>query len=187
MSNRALVWTVAVVVVVAVILAGGCPKKVREAAEVARTVGDAQDGSFTMKGEKGEEVKVEAKGEGEEGGSVTVTGPDGTTKSEFGEDAVKQEDVGIDFYPGATVQGGGKASGGKGGSWAAVGLETKDPFDKVASFYKGKYAEGNTVIESPGSLMITIDAGENKGKFIMVAEDKDKGVTTIAIHAGEGA
>jgi hypothetical protein len=42
------------------------------------------------------------------------------------------------------------------------------------------------VIESPGSLMITINAGENKGKMIMVAEDKDKGITTIAIHSGEG-
>jgi hypothetical protein len=183
---RTSAWIAVVVLAVLCLALYGCPKAAKQTAEAVQTAQDAQDGSFTVKGEKGEEVKVETKGEGESG-SVTVTGPDGETKSEFGEQAVKQEDVGIDFYPGATVQGGGKVSGGeKGGSWAAVGLETKDPFDKVAAFYKDKYGKGNTVIESPGSLMITINAGENKGKMIMVAEDKDKGITTIAIHSGEG-
>ncbi|MBM3471668.1 MAG: hypothetical protein FJX75_00165 [Armatimonadetes bacterium] len=183
---RTSAWIGIVVLVVLCLALCGCPKPVKQAAEVARTAQDAQDGNYTVKGEKGEEIKVETKGEGESG-SVTVTGPDGATKSEFGEQAVKQEDVGIDFYPGATVQGGGKVTGGeKGGSWAAVGLETKDPFDKVASWYKDKYGKGNTVIESPGSLMITLNAGENKGKIIMVAEDKDKGITTIGIHSGEG-
>jgi len=176
-----------VVLVVLCLTLCGCPKKVRQVGQAVRTAQDAQDGNFTMKNEKGEEVKVETKGEGESG-TVTVTGPDGETKSEFGEDAVKQEDVGIDFYPGATVAGGGKMSGGKeAGSWASVSLETGDSFDKVSSFYKEKYAKGNTVMESPGSLIITISAGENKGKLIIVSEDKEQGITTIAIQSGAAA
>jgi hypothetical protein len=182
-----MLWIGVAPVVALSLVVGGCPKRVKEAASAVRTAQDAQDGNFTVTNEKGEKVKVETKGEGESG-SVTVTGPDGQTKSEYGQDAVKQEDVGIDFYPGASVEGGGKVSGGdKEGSWAAVNLETNDPFDKVASFYKERYAKGNTVMESPGSLMITIDAGENKGKMIMVAEDKDKGVTTVLIHSAAGA
>jgi len=185
MSMKTTVQVVLAIVVVLCLTLCGCPKKVQQVGQAVQTARDAQDGDFTVKTEKGEEVKVETKGEGE-GGSVTVTGSEG--KMEVGEDVVKQEDVGIDFYPGASVEGGGKMSGGKeGGSWASVSLETGDPFDKVASFYKEKYAKGNTVMESPGSLIITITAGENKGKLIIVSEDKEQGVTTIAIQSAADA
>jgi hypothetical protein len=186
-TTQAMLWIGVAVLVVLSLMVGGCPKRVKQAASAVRTAQDAQDGNFTVTNEKGEKVKVETKGEGESG-SVTVTGPEGQTTSEYGANAVKQEDVGIDFYPGASVESGGKATGGeKGGSWAVVSLETKDPFDKVATFYKDKYAKGNTVMESPGSLMITIDAGENKGKMIMLGEDKDKGVTTVMIQSAADA
>jgi hypothetical protein len=183
---RTTVWIAIVVLAMLCLAVCGCPKPVKQAAEAARTAQDAQDGSFTIKNEKGEETKVEAKGEGESG-STTVTGPNGeTTKSEYGKDTVSEKDVGIAFYPGAIVEMGSKAtaSGESGGSFTQVTLTTKDPLDKVASWYKGKYAEGNTVMDNPGNCMIIFGEGEHKGKIITMTEDKEAGLTRIAIAAG---
>jgi len=184
-----LVCIVVVLVLALVGITGGCgraAKGAKETAEAVRVAKDAQDGSFTVKGEKGEELKVDASKEGGKSGSWSMTDEKGqTTTSEWGANTVTQEDVGIGFYPGATVVTGVKAdTTGAGGTASSTALlETPDPFDKVATFYRGKYGKGNTVIEGPGNLMITIDAGENKGKMIIVGENKEKGVTTIAIQA----
>lgn len=189
MSMRAMSWAVVALLVAALLVTGGCPKKVKQIGEAARVAQDAQDGNFTVKGEKGEEFKFESKGGDADSGKMTVTGPDGQkSTTESGADAVKPEDVGIDFYPGATVEGGTKSSvtGEKGGAFAQVTLTTKDPLDKVASFYKGKYAEGNTVMDAPGSCVIVFGEGENKGKMISVTEEKGEGLTRILISAGSG-
>jgi hypothetical protein len=159
----------------------GCGKA-RQAAEVARTAQDARDGEYTIKGEKGEEVKVETQKDGEDG-KMTVTTKEGTTTTEYGANAVTEKDVGIAFYPGATVESGGSTTttGGKdGGTWASVSLLTTDSFADVAKFYKDKYAQGNTVVEQPDMLMITVSAGENMGKMIMAAPDSGKVRITIA-------
>jgi hypothetical protein len=164
----------------------GCGK-VRQAAEVARVTRAAQDGKFTVRDEKGQEIEVESKQEGDDAGKMTVTTKEGTTTTEFGAKAVSEKDVGVAFYPGATVESGGTATstGGAGaGTWSAVSLVTSDSFADVAKFYKDKYAKGNTVIEQPRHLMITIDSGENSGKVIMVMPDDDTGKTRIGIHAG---
>jgi hypothetical protein len=189
MSTRALLWIAISVLAVAVVVTGGCPKKVQQATEAVRTVQDAQDGDFTVKGEKGEEVKVETEGKDGEDATVTMTGPEGqTTTVETGDKAVSESDVGVAFYPGATVDAGGTVSSGgeKGGTYAQVSLTTSDPFDKVATFYKDKYAKGNTSVDGPGNLMIVFDEGENKGKVVTVTEDKAAGKTTIVIAAASG-
>jgi len=183
---RTSLWVGVVVLAVLCLTLYGCPKPVKQAAEVARTAQDAQDGSFTVKNEKGEETKVETKGQGESG-TTTITGPDGQkTTTEYGKDAVSEKDIGVDFYPGATVEMGGTAtsSGDKGGSFTSVSLTTKDPLEKVASWYKERYGEGNTVMDSPDSCMIIFNEGENKGKIITVSADKDAGLTRIGIAAG---
>lgn len=184
--------TVRAVVAVACVLGWlvvvGCGKA-KQAVEVARAAQDAKDGNFTVTNEKGEKVTVNTKAGGGEGQSVTVTGPEGSSTYQSGAGTVKQEDVGIDFYPGATVEQGSTASqsgekGGKGGKVSMVILSTTDGFADVAKFYKDKYAAGNTVIDQPGNLMITIKGGENVSKMIMVTADKSSGKTQITIHSG---
>jgi hypothetical protein len=162
----------------------GCGRQVKDGLEAARLAQDAQDGKFTVKGEKGEEVKVETDKAGKDSGQVKVTDDKGqTTTSDYGKESVKEEDVGIAFYPGAEVQQGVNMAteGGKAGKYATVSLTTGDSFADVAKFYKDKYAAGNTVVEQPDSLMIMIKAGENAGKMVMVAV-KD-GKTEIMIHS----
>ncbi len=167
----------------------GCGK-LREVTQAVKMANDARDGKVTVTNDKGEKATIETSKDDDKSGHVTVTGPEGsTTKSEWGEDTVKAEDVGIDFYPGAKVEHGGTStsSGGKdgGGTFSMVALATDDSFDAVGKFYKDKYAKGNTVIEQPNHLMITIQAGENSGKMIMVMpDDDDKSKTHIVISAG---
>ena len=169
----------------------GCGKKVEQAVEVARVAQDARDGNFTVKGEDGKEVKVETNQIGGEGGKMTATDASGkTTTTEYGKDAVKQEDVGVDFYPGAEVKTGMKAAAGgeegKAGTGATVQLVTADPVEKVTKFYKDQYANGNTVVDMPGGVMITIASGEGAGKMIMVSADKAANQTQIVIHNASG-
>ena len=180
-----LVACVVVLLVAGLWAASGCGK-VKKAAEVARTANDAKDGDFTVKTEEGD-VKIETEeGDDDDSGAMTITGPDGKTTMETGKDTVSEADVGIDFYPGAEVQGGSTwaTSGEEGGSMSTVALETKDSFDKVAKFYKDRYAKGNTVMEQPEMLMIMMEVGDDAGKTIMVAPADDGDTTTIAITAG---
>ncbi|MCE5240912.1 hypothetical protein LLH23_20810 [bacterium] len=164
-------------------LAGcGCGK-VRQAAEVARMAQDAQDGKMTVTNEKGEKATIETDKTGEKGGKVTVTTDQGTTTTEVGTTNVSEKDVGIDFYPGATVETSAAATstGKDNAQYSAVSLTTTASFDEVAKFYKDKYAKGNALVEMPNNLMITISTGENSGKVIMVTSEEGK--TKIVIHA----
>ncbi|NPV47955.1 MAG: hypothetical protein HPY69_13425 [Armatimonadetes bacterium] len=169
------------------LLAAGCGKKVREAAEVARVAQDAQDGSFTVKGEDGQEVKVETDQTGAESGKWTISSDKGTMTGEVGEGKVTEEDIGIAFYPGAEVGTGAKVSseGQDTGNVRSVELLTDDPVDKVAQFYKDKYGQGSQVVEQEGQTMITM-GGQGTHKLIMVMKDEESGKTKIAIQVIEG-
>lgn len=171
-----------VIIVLAVAVLAGCPKRVQETAEAMRVAKDAQDGTFTVKGEDGKVTKVETKGEGSEG-TVTVQTGEGTTKAEYGKETVKESDIGVAFYPGAQVDMGSKTSAEK-GQYAQVMLTTTDPMDKVAKFYKDKYEKGNTVLQQADNLMITMQTGEGAGKMIMISSQDGK--TQIVITQASG-
>jgi hypothetical protein len=161
----------------------GCDK-LNQAAKAVQLANDARDGKMTVTNEKGEKTTIETQPGGDKSGKTTVTTKEGTTTTEVGTDKVSAQDVGIDFYPGATVEQSSSTSttGEKGGKYSVVTLSTSAAFKDVAKFYKDKYAEGNTVMEQPNSLMITVTAGENSGKMIMVMSENGK--TQIMIHAG---
>ncbi len=164
-------------------LVAGCSKGAKDAAEAARVAADAQDGKFTVRDGKGGSVQVETEKQGGDSGKVTATTKDGTVTSEYGKDKVTEQDVGVAFYPGATVEQGNKyAATGKDAAQAAtVTLVTKDSFDKVAKFYKAKYGKGNTVVEQPNNLMIGLKGGKDQGKMLMV--QVADGQTKITITA----
>ncbi len=167
----------------AMLTLAGCGQKVRQGMEVARVARDAQDGKFTVKGEEGQEVQVDTT-QGEGSWKMTETDASGKkVTAEYGATAVKEEDIGVAFYPGAEVESGMTvaSSDKESNDTASVILKTTDSFDAVAKFYKDKYAEGNTVVEQPNMLMITIKTGEGKGKMIMASPNGDSG-TQIVIH-----
>jgi len=168
-------------------LAGcGCGK-VREVAQAVKMANDARDGKMTVTNEKGEKATIETKPEGEKAGKITVTGEHGTTTTEIGTAKVSEADLGVDFYPGAAVETGTAttATGKENAKYSLVGLVTSDSFADVAKFYKDKYGQGNTVIEQPNHLMITIKVGEHSGKMIMVASEDGK--TKIVINAASSS
>jgi hypothetical protein len=168
----------------------GCGKKVEQAAEVARVAQDAKDGNFTVKGDDDKEVKVETNKIGGESGKVATTDASGkTTTTEYGKDAVKQEDVGVDFYPGAEVKIGTKdaasGKGGKAGALATVQLVTSDPLEKVAKFYKDRYAKGSAVLDTSQGVIITFGSGKGVEKTISITGDKAANQTVILIVSGQ--
>lgn len=170
--------------IVSALLVTGCGTA-RKVGQAARMANDARDGKMTYTNEKGEKTTIETK-PGGEGGTYTVTGKEGTTTAKIGADAVKQEDLGVDFYPGATVEHGATSTsaGTQGGKYSQAMLSTTDPFETVAKFYKDKYSQGNAVTEQPNMLMIMIGEGKTGGKMIMVTA-KD-GKTEIVISSGAG-
>jgi hypothetical protein len=179
-------WQIAAVAFLVLALVSGCGCIARRAVEHATGVTTTDDGKkMTVKGEKGEKVTFESQKGDDKSGTVKVTTSEGTTTTDFGKDKVTEKEVGIAFYPGAEVEGGGTvASSGKSNeSLATVSLVTSDPMDKVAAFYKDKYAKGNTVVEQGDALIITVKVGENAMKMITVGLDKDAGKTRIGIQS----
>ena len=179
-------WQVAVVAGLVVALVSGCGCIARRAIEHATGVSSSNDGTkITVKGEKGENVTVEAPKGDQKSGSIKVTTDQGTTTTDFGKDKVTEKEVGIAFYPGAEVEAGGTvASSGKSTeSMATVSLLTPDPISKVGEFYKAKYAKGNSLVEQGDMVIITVKGEKDAMKIITVTADKASGKTQIGIQS----
>lgn len=178
------------------LLLGGCPKKSSEGdgAALPNLPGVpkvAQSGdkvTYSGKDEKGNAVSATVEKQGEDAHKTTVKTEKGTMVAEVGKDKVAEKDLGVAFYPGATVEQGLNAqqTGKETTSAQVVNLKTADPYEKVASFYKGKYAKGNSVVEAGGSLIITIGSGKGAGKMILVGPAPDKQGTQIVINSTSG-
>ena len=198
MSRKLIVSVVLVAfVAMSMMLLAGCPKKADDGAagrpalpgqpsmpQVSKS-GDTVN--YSGKDEKGTAVNVTSTKEGENA-KTTVKTDKGTFTAEVGKSKVSEKDLGIAFYPGATVETGVNAAqaGEKSATVQMVTLKTADPLAKVAAFYKGKYAKGNTVVEQGEMLMITIKSGEAVGKMIMAGPSQDKQGTQIVIHSASG-
>jgi len=121
------------------------------------------------------------------GATWRLTDRNGRTTTTTTTTAVTEADLGVKLYPGAAVVSGGKTSGAGGNgadSWAVVELLTKDPFDKVATFYRSAYAKENRVVEGPGSLTIIVDSGGRGTKTITVTREASGAETRIALSSG---
>ncbi len=134
----------------------------------------------TITGPEGERATVET----DRGGKTTVTveSDEGEAKMEISED-VDLSGLGVEIYPGAEPQAGTtyKGEGFEGVEMTSVALETSDAFDKVAEFYKSKYAEGAAaVVQQPGSLMISKEE-ETRNVTVAVTRDEDEQITNIGI------
>jgi len=217
MRRTVQVVLVAALTAVVVLAADGCGriKQARQGVQQAQKTAKAarelqQTGQTTMTDEKGNKVTLKTGG-GEGGpGQVTITDEKGKQTASWSGDGkqgqmsftdekgqkttvtsgtdVTEADLGLKFYPGATVKTGTKsaAGGAKAASSATVQLATKDPMDKVTAFYKGQYAKGNQVMEMGEGVMIMIGTPTGGSKQITISPDKESGETLITLLSAEG-
>ncbi len=189
-SPRLLVVLTLVSLVAVAALAAGCGKvkQAKQAVETARSAGKlAQTGKATFTDEKGHKVAVQVNQKKEGEGTWAMTDEKGNKTTATVSSDMTEKDVGLKFYPGATVKSGTTVSstGAKAGQMVTVTLTTQDGFDKVAKFYKDNYSQGNQVIEGPDALMIMF-SGDTSGKMVSVSKDKESGEVTIVLTAGMG-
>ena len=127
---------------------------------------------------------------GDDGNSETVIQSDrGEVRIASGDKAVKDLPMGIELYPGATVQT--SMSGvGDGKSGAMVVLKTEDSVDEVMSFYrkqlKSKGIEVGTQIKSGDMQMIGGEWVDGEGFSVSATKSPEGGVTATIIAGGNG-
>jgi len=188
----------AVLLTVAVGLSTGCPRRPPDGQRTVQPVGSAAVPASQSRAAPEQTGVSRSDGPAGAGGSVTIeqrpggatwrlTDRNGRTTTTTTTTAVTEADLGVRLYPGAAVVSGGKTSAARGNganSWAVVELLTKDPFDKVAAFYRRAYAKGNQVVEGSGSLAIIVDSGGRGTKTITVTREAKGAETRIALSSG---
>jgi len=203
--SRAILACAVCCVLLMLVLVSGCGKA-KEAADTARTVGqaakfaaDMQDGKATIKTEDGEveiesdegegkmtiktddgEMQIEGTGDSEHV-TMTMKDADGKeTKSTTGAD-VDVSDIDLAVYPGAEQEIGHRTETLE-GARLMLSLKTKDDFEKVAEFYEKKYPDARAHRMSNGDehmLMLSVSDGPDvKSINVVKAEDED----TVQIH-----
>jgi hypothetical protein len=112
----------------------------------------------------------------QDGKHVKVETPMGTVESsENAEDAVKN--IGVDVYPGAQVMQHDAANVNVAGMHTvAVNLQTDDPPEKVAEFYKSQLPHANvnvsddkhyTIVSTHNKNLVTVNIGPEDGKTVI--------------------
>jgi len=165
----------------------GCGRKRQIAPGVEITEAEGEQ-KITITNEKGQQATIEGTASEKGSGQMTITTPEGEKlTATTGAQAVREQDVGIAFYPGATIEEAIQTTGSSGApektSWSNVTLLSADTYENVASFYRDRYAKGNTVVEQPDQLMIIIKTGEQAGKMILVSYDSEIKKVRIMISA----
>jgi len=171
-------------------LAGGCGKvkQAKQAVDTARSAGKlAQTGKASSRDQKGNKIDVQVHRKKEGKGTWSMTDAKGNKTTATVSSEVTEKDLGLKFYPGATVKPGTTifGTGAKGGPMVTATLTTKDDFGKVAEFYKDNYAKGNQVMEPPDLLMIRIGSGE-AAKRVSVNKDRESGEVIVVLTSGSG-
>jgi hypothetical protein len=104
---------------------------------------DIQKGRFSLEGENGEKVDLNAKGEGDSG-SLTVNGPDGSMQ--FGSGASAKAPAWVPKYPGGQVVGTFSAQGaqGEGGTFQ---VKCSGSVEEVAAFYEREMKSAGMTVQ----------------------------------------
>ena len=150
-------------------------------AMVCCLVGCAKRKVTTIRGPEGERVTVEAEKGGEKS-AITIETKEGTAKLEITPQADLSK-LGVAIYPGAKQESSGtyKSEAKKDVEVTSAALTTPDSFEKVAEFYKAKYAKGASLVQQKGDSLFIVT--EKKGKQMTIAVSRKEGAdkTTIAI------
>jgi hypothetical protein len=142
---------------------------------------DVKQGRIVMQEEGKAPVTVDTKGGS---GSLEIKTPEGTTKIGGG---VTHPDW-IPDYPGATNEGAYSVAGGEGDS-GSYSFKTKDPVDKVISFYDDQFTKANLKVQrnsmnQNGKVVNGVVNAEDEGKkrnAIVTVSSDDQGVATVGV------
>jgi hypothetical protein len=120
---------------------------------------------------------------GKDGIKTTTTDASGkVSTTEIGSANVTEADVGIPFYPGASIKDGkGSKMSGPDSTMVMVTLESKDDLEKVAEYYRGKFkglAKGRKLSDMS-------QAGESA--MLMLSDDKNQDSLTVNVSKNEDA
>ncbi|MEY4731020.1 MAG: hypothetical protein RL020_2178 [Pseudomonadota bacterium] len=120
---------------------------------------------------------------GTDGIKSTSTDASGkVSTSEFGSANVTEADVGIPFYPGASIKDGkGSKMAGPDNSMIMITLESKDDLDKVAEYYRGKFKG----IAKGRKLSDMSQAGESA--MLALSDDKNRDNLTVSVSKNDDA
>jgi zinc-ribbon domain len=111
-------------------------------------------------------------------GKVRVESPFGTVVTTTNPDEVARN-LGVDLYPGARIKQNNAANVDVGGiHTVAAELESDDPPDKVADFYKSKLANANVTMNGEGHYSIV---SKDKKSLITINIEPQDGKTLIHI------
>jgi hypothetical protein len=149
---------------------------------------EAQEGKITFKGDdKGEEVTIEAKGEGDTG-SLEVKSKEGTAK--FGAGSAAKLPTWFPTYPGAATQGTFSAEGKDGGGGSFM-FSTADSIEKVVKFYEDNLKQAglkvttNTVQQNGTITMGSLVAEDDgKARSALINAISEKGETKVSAFFG---
>lgn len=170
----------------AVVSAAGCGKATEMAAEKA-----AEKAIESQLEKDGQKAKVDLSGST---ATVNVTDASGrSSQLQIGGAKVTEADLGVPLYPGATAaeHGSTKAST-PDGTMAMVQLESRDPADRVAAFYREQLksrAQGKTFADmAGGDGSTTLVLGDEAGKQgIQIQVSKTEGGSSIVITSTRAA
>ena len=131
---------------------------------------DIQKGRFSLEGEDGKKIDLQAQGEGDSG-SLSVKGPDGSM--EFGSGASAKAPAWVPKYPGGQVVGTFSAQGaqGEGGTFQ---VKCSGSVEEVASFYERAMKSAGMTIQKH-----TMQA-DNKSTIMVMGENTSDGHTVTA-------
>ncbi len=120
---------------------------------------------------------------GSDGIKTTTTDANGkVSTTEIGGADVTETDIGIPFYPGASIKDGkGSKMAGSDGTMLMVTLESKDDLEKVAEYYRGKFKG----IAKGRKLSDMSQAGESA--MLMLSDDKNQDSLTVNVSKNDDA
>ncbi len=127
---------------------------------------------------------------GTDGIKTTTTDANGkVSTTEIGGANVTEADVGIPFYPGASIKDGkGSKMAGPDGTMMMVTLESTDDLEKVAEYYRGKFkgiAKGRRLSDmSQAGESAMLSLSDDKGHdnlTVNVSKNQDAKLTEISI------
>jgi len=158
----------------------GRARQAQQAVQAGRQL--QQTGEATIKTDEGEfQIKTDKAGEQT---TITVEGESGQKHSvTIGED-LDTSALSLAIYPGA-IQQGGQTTDTDAGKQMSFVFTTTDSFEKVADFYKSKYADANiSDIKMPDGRLLNIGIAkppDMTSVAVQQADDED-GVTIILIE-----
>jgi ribosomal protein L40E len=118
-----------------------------------------------------------------DGNQVALNVPGGGSFSANSSEKFTAEELGADIYPGATTGKAGARMTTPAGSWISAIYVTPDSKDKVLAFYKDKFGDGASVIDTPDGAIVTLKKGEQEGVVVTITANSSEysGKTQIAI------